>query len=53
MGSRRHGKNKKSNRPIDATTVDPQDILRRAANVRSRFDSTRSAHKPPTAPPGK
>jgi hypothetical protein len=42
MGIRRsHGKNKKSNRPTDATTVERQDILRRAANVRSRFDSTR------------
>ena len=42
MGIRRgYGKNKKSNRPTDATTVERQDILRRAANVRSRFDSTR------------
>jgi len=42
MGIRRsHGKNKKSNRPTEATTVERQDILRRAANVRSRFDSTR------------
>jgi len=42
MGIRRsHGKNKKSNRLTDATTVERQDILRRAANVRSRFDSTR------------
>jgi hypothetical protein len=42
MGIRRsYGKNKKSNRPTDATTVERQDILRRVANVRSRFDSTR------------
>ena len=42
MGIRRSdGKNKKSNRPTDATTVERQDLLRRAANVRSRFDSTR------------
>ena len=42
MGIRRsHGKNKKSNQPTDAATVERQDILRRAANVRSRFDSTR------------
>ncbi|HWO05383.1 MAG TPA: hypothetical protein VNQ54_11345 [Methylomirabilota bacterium] len=42
MGIRRsHGKNKKSNEPTDAATVERQDILRRAANVRSRFDSTR------------
>jgi hypothetical protein len=41
MGIRRsHGKNKKSNWPTNATTVDRQDILRRAANVRNRFDST-------------
>src|SRR5258705_445125 len=32
---------KKSNRLTDATTVERQDILRREANVRSRFDSTR------------
>jgi len=42
MGIRRsHGKNKKSNQPTDAATVGRQDLLRRAANVRSRFDSTR------------
>lgn len=42
MGIRRsHGKNKKSNQPTDAATVEREDILRRAANVRSRFDSTR------------
>jgi hypothetical protein len=42
MGIRRsYGKNKKSNRPTDAATVERQDILRRVANVRSRFDSTR------------
>ena len=42
MGIRRnHGKSRKSNRPTDATTVERQDILRRAANVRNRFDSTR------------
>jgi hypothetical protein len=42
MGIRRSsGKNKKDNRPTDATTVEGDDILRRAANVRSRFDSTR------------
>ena len=42
MGIRRsQGKNKKSNQPTDAATVERQDILRRAANVRSRFDSTR------------
>jgi hypothetical protein len=41
MGIRRsYGKNKKSNRPTDATTVEREDILRRAANVRSRFDGT-------------
>jgi len=66
MGIRRsHGKNKKSNRLTDATTVERQDILRRAANVRSRFDSTRrrpgegaegtagdTAPRPPDAPTG-
>jgi hypothetical protein len=42
MGIRRsYGKNKKSNRPTDATTVEREDILRRAANVRSRFGGTR------------
>jgi hypothetical protein len=57
MGIRRsNGKNKKSNQPTDAATVERQDILRRAANVRSRFDSTRrgpgaAAHRPaPGAP---
>jgi len=40
-----YGKNKKSNRPTDATTVERQDILRRAANVRNRFDSTRRGFK--------
>jgi hypothetical protein len=57
MGIRRSsGKDKKSNRPTDATTVERGDMLRRAANVRSRFDSTRrgrSAPGPPGAPPGK
>lgn len=42
MGIRRsNGKNKKSDQPTDAAAVERQDILRRAANVRSRFDSTR------------
>jgi hypothetical protein len=46
MGNRRSdGKNKNSNRPTDATTVERQDILRRAANVRNRFDSTRRGFK--------
>jgi hypothetical protein len=54
MGIRRsYGKNKKSNRPTEAATVERQDILRRTANVRSRFDSTRSTHKPPGPAPGK
>ena len=42
MGIRRsYGKNKKSNRPTDAATVEREDMLRRAANVRSRFAGTR------------
>ena len=46
MGIRRsYGKNKKSNRPTDATAVERQDILRRAANVRNRFDTTRRGFK--------
>jgi hypothetical protein len=46
MGIRRgYGKNKKSNRPTDATTVERQDLLLRAANVRNRFDSTRRGLK--------
>jgi hypothetical protein len=64
MGIRRsYGKNKKSNRPTDAATVERQDIVRRATNVRSRFDATRRgpaaaadpgdpASKPPSAPSG-
>jgi hypothetical protein len=52
MGIRRsHGKNKKSNQPTDAATVERQDILRRAANVRSRFDSTRRGAGAPADPP--
>ena len=57
MGIRRsYGKNKKSNRPTDAATVERQDILRRVANVRSRFDSTRRgpgtiADRPPPGAP--
>lgn len=53
MGIRRSsGKNKKDTRPTDATTVERDDILRRAANVRSRFDSTRRSDRAarPTAP---
>ena len=47
MGIRRSsGKNKKGNRPTDATTVEREDMLRRAANVRSRFDSTRRGPGP-------
>lgn len=42
MGIRRSdGKNKKSDQPTDAATAERQDLLRRATNVRSRFDSTR------------
>jgi hypothetical protein len=42
MGIRRSsGKNKKDDRPTDAATVEREDMLRRVANVRSRFDSTR------------
>lgn len=64
MGIRRsYGRNKKSNRPTDAATVERQDLVRRAANVRSRFDATRRApapasdprdpaSKPPSAPSG-
>ena len=57
MGIRRSaGKNKKSNRPTDAATVERSDVIRRAASVRDRFDSTRrgrSAPTSPSAPPGK
>jgi hypothetical protein len=42
MGIRQStSKNKKSNQPTDATPVEREDILRRAANVRYRFDSSR------------
>jgi hypothetical protein len=52
MGIRRsHGKNKKTNQPTDAATVEREDILRRAANVRSRFDSTRRGAGAPADPP--
>lgn len=38
---RSSGKNKKDDRPTDAATVEREDMLRRVANVRSRFDTTR------------
>jgi hypothetical protein len=42
MGIRRSsGKNKKDDRPTDAATVEREDMLRRVANVHSRFDTTR------------
>jgi hypothetical protein len=42
MGIRRgSGKSKKDDRPTDAATVEREDMLRRVANVRSRFDTTR------------
>jgi hypothetical protein len=51
MGIRRSsGKNKKSDRPTDGTTVEREDILRRAANVRSRFGSTRGGRFAPGSP---
>jgi hypothetical protein len=47
MGIRRSsGKDKKDDRPTDGTTVERADMLRRAANVRSRFDSTRRGPGP-------
>ena len=42
MGIRRSsGKDKEDDRPTDATTVEREDMLRRVANVRTRFDRTR------------
>ena len=42
MGTRRSSdKNKKDNRPTDAAPAEREDLLRRAASVRTRFDSTR------------
>ena len=42
MGIRRSfDKNKKDDRPTDAATVEREDMLRRVASVRTRFDSTR------------
>lgn len=47
MGIRRSsGKDKKDDRPTDAATVEREDMLRRVANVRTRFDSTRRGSGP-------
>jgi hypothetical protein len=47
MGTRRSsGKDKKDNRPTDAATVEREDMLRRVANVRTRFDRTRRGPGP-------
>jgi hypothetical protein len=47
MGIRRSsGKDKEDDRPTDATTVEREDMLRRVANVRTRFDSTRRGPGP-------
>ena len=42
MASRRSSdKYKKDNRPTDAATAEREDMLRRVASVRTRFDGTR------------
>ena len=47
MGTRRSfGKNKKDDRPTDAATVEREDMLRRVAKVRTRFDRTRRGPGP-------
>ena len=47
MGIRRSpGKDKKDDRPTDAATVEREDMLRRVANVRTRFDRTRRGPGP-------
>jgi hypothetical protein len=47
MGIRRSsGKDKKDDRPTDDATVEREDMLRRVADVRTRFDSTRRGPGP-------
>ena len=47
MGIRRSsGKDKKDDRPTDAATVEREDMLRRVANVRTRFDRPRRGPGP-------
>lgn len=43
---RSSGKDKNDDRPTDAATVEREDMLRRVANVRTRFDRTRRGPGP-------